>query len=86
MSARCCVFCTHVFDPVLVASVASGALSVDWLTCRMRVGLQVVIAKLMERIVFVVAGVSVDKDIPMGVMIVTIQAWGPEVPVLGSQS
>ena len=70
----------------LVASVASSASSVDWLTCRVRVRPQIVTAKLMERIVLVVAGVTVDKNIPMDVMMVTLQAWEPEVPVLGSQS
>ena len=66
--------CAHVLTLLPVASMVCIMLSVEWLTCRMRLGLQVVNAKLMELIVFAEAGVIVDKDIPMDVMIVTRQA------------
>ena len=62
--------------------MASSLLSVVYLTCRMRVGLQVVISKLIALTASVAAGALAVKDILRGVMKVICQAGAPVPQVL----
>ena len=66
----------------VVAAVASSLLSVVYLTCRMRVGLQVVIGKLIALTASVAAGALAVKDILRDVMKVICQAGVPVPQVL----